>query len=156
MEHTHPVTRQQKPTKKLEIVIIAGAGIVTLLLLAGIWFMSQHPALSGVFTPTNSKTTVKQASQPLPLEATVHITDTGFSPETVAIKKGNAVRWINETKTDNVSVNSDNYPTNRLYPELNLGKVSKGSTIVHISQSPGTYNYHNQFNPKQTGKINVE
>ncbi len=96
------------------------------------------------------------APRPLPKETVVILTDKGFSPKNITIAKDGAVRWINNSKTSNASVNSDNYPTNQLYPELNLGQFNKGSTLVHIFTIARHYSYHDQFNPKFVGVIEVK
>ena len=100
--------------------------------------------------------TVVRPLKPLPTEITVQLTNNGFSPASVTIKSQTAVRWLNSSTDNKASVNSDNYPTNKLYPEINLGQFYKGSSLVHIFMKEGTYTYHNQFNPKDTGTIIVE
>jgi plastocyanin len=97
----------------------------------------------------------KSDRRPLPKVVTVSATKTGFSPEIVNIKRGVAVRWVNNSG-GKVSVNSDDYPTNRLYPELNLGELPAKSALVHVFKNPGTFTYHSQFNPKASGQITVE
>ena len=97
-------------------------------------------------TPQNNK------GRQLPKEVTVTLTKDGFSPATVTIKTGSAVRWKN-TSGDKQTVNSDNYPTNQMHRELNFGVFNDGATVVYIFKKPGTYGYHNQFHKEQTGKI---
>ena len=89
-------------------------------------------------------------------EAVIAITKDGFIPNRVTLQAGAAARWVNESDVDKVSVNSDNYPDNKLYRELNLGQFNKGSSVMHTFLTPGTYTYHNQFNPEQTGTIVVK
>lgn len=96
------------------------------------------------------------SNMPMPKEVTITLTDQGFTPSEVTIRKGMAVRWINNSTLDKASVNSDDYPTNRLYPELNLGQFNRGSSLVHVFKNNAHYTYHNQFNPKQIGTITVE
>ena len=99
--------------------------------------------------------TTKKTPKVLPKEATVTLDKNGFSPKTVMITVGGAVRWKNESGKDQ-TVNSDNYPTNQLHRELNFGVFSDGSSVVYTFTKPGTYGYHNQFHPEQKGKIVVE
>lgn len=98
----------------------------------------------------------KENREKLPEEVIILATNEGFSPEMITIKKGTSVRWINKNTSGRASVNSDDYPTNRLYPELNLGQFQEGATLVHIFNTPGVYTYHNQYNPSHSGQINVE
>jgi plastocyanin len=103
---------------------------------------------------TNSPSQKKNAKS-LPKEVTVTLDKKGFSPDVVTIKAGSAVRWKNASG-DKQTVNSDDYPTNQKHKELNFGIFNEGSTVVYTFAKPGTYGYHNQFKPKQKGKIIVE
>ena len=88
-------------------------------------------------------------------DTTVTVSANGFTPKTVTIRKGGRVIWVN-SNAGKASVNSDNYPTNTLYPALNLGAFNSGSSVQLVFPSAGTYSYHNQFNPKQTGTVTVQ
>jgi len=87
-------------------------------------------------------------------EVDVTLSANGFSPKEVTIKPGTAVRWKNNTNKPQ-TVNSDNYPTNQLHKELNFGVFNAGSSVQYIFTKPGTYGYHNQLHPDQTGTIIV-
>ncbi len=95
-------------------------------------------------------------STPLPQELVVSLNNDGFDPTTIKIKVGTSVRWINNTSPSDASINSDNFPDNRLFPELNLGKFEANQSLSHIFLSPGTYSYHDQFHPDRKGTIEVE
>jgi plastocyanin len=116
----------------------------------------------GVFllSKQNNKPATNQITQPqarpLPKEVTVHLTKTGFVPASVKISAGGAIRWKNDSGDDNATVNSDDHPTHQKYKEMNLGVFSKGSTLVHIFDTPGTYTYHDHFHPDRKGTIVVE
>ncbi len=97
-----------------------------------------------------------QPTANLPQEVSVELTNDGFIPETVTIKRGGAVRWANNSTDEKVSVNSDDHPTNQKYPELNLGEIPKGSTVMHIFSQPGEYTYHDYFHPERKGTVIVE
>ena len=159
------VPSEKKQNKKIVIVILLIiCGIILLLLLTKVNFTSNnHPLVdqtnqTGQINQQNPSTSSSQtqAVAPLPQINTVSLTKNGFSPEKITIKKGTAVKWINNSGTDKASVNSDDYPTNTRFPELNLGQFNEGSSVAHIFTTTGTYTYHNQFNPKQTGTIIVE
>ena len=79
----------------------------------------------------------------------------GFTPKEVIIKTGGAIRWKNESGSQQ-TVNSDNYPANQLHKELNFGLFNNGSSVTYTFTKADTYGYHNQLNPKQTGKIIVQ
>jgi plastocyanin len=155
-----PVEKKlDKKIKILSLIIICGVILLSFLIITG--FTAKKHTLTNQPNQINQQNSSVpsgqvQAVQPLPQINTVTLTKNGFSPEKVTIRKGAAAKWINNSGTDNASVNSDDYPTNRRFPELNLGKISNGSAVAHIFTTAGTYTYHNQFNPKQKGIIVVE
>lgn len=156
---TPPAPTEIKPDKKMlgPILIIFCAFILLVYILATSFGSKKH-TLTNQPTEQNTYTGTTQthAVQPLPQINVVSLTKNGFTPSKIQIHKGTAVRWTNDTGTDNASVNSDDYPLNQRWPELNLGKFDKGSAVAHIFTAAGTYTYHNQFNPKQKGTIVVE
>ncbi len=93
--------------------------------------------------------------KPLPKEVTVTLDKNGFTPNSITIKVGSAVRWINKSGSQE-TVNSDNYPTNQLHKELNFGLFANNSSVSHTFTKAGSYGYHNQLNPKQRGTITVD
>ncbi len=112
-------------------------------------------ALTTFFTKKSPPTEQKSIVNSVPKEISISLTDQGFQPNTIEIKPGTAVRFSNNSSNDKASVNSDDYPENKKFPELNLGVFQKGSTLTHIFKSPNTYTYHDQFNPEHTGTIIV-
>lgn len=92
----------------------------------------------------------------LPTEVTVELTDEGFNPNEVTIQTGAAVRWVNKSTDEEVSVNSDDHPDHRKHPELNLGVIPAESSVVHIFNSQGEFTYHDHFHPERTGKVIVK
>ena len=126
--------------------------IVILFILAIGWI--GYTIFNGKPKPTR-KSVKTQVAKVLPKESSVTLDKNGFTPKEVTIGVGGAVRWTNTSGADQ-TVNSDDYPTNQLYKELNFGVFSNGSTVVYIFKNPGTYTYHNQYHPKQQGKIIVK
>jgi plastocyanin len=110
-----------------------------------------------LFVISNNKPLQKKSTNPLPVpkEATILLDKNGFSPKEVIIKVGTAVRWKNMTD-EKQTVNSDNYPTNQLHKELNVGVFNANSSVVKIFTKSGTYGYHNQFIPEQKGLVIVK
>lgn len=88
-------------------------------------------------------------------EAKVIVTTNGFTPQTLTVKAGTKVVWINQDK-DVANVSSDVHPTHQVYPPLNLGNFSSSSSVQLVFEKAGTYKYHNHLNPSQTGTIMVE
>lgn len=131
------------------LIIVFGAGI----------FILNNKSKINITTVQESTPTLtaeqKQRSLVLPKkEVIINVTNTGFSPANVTVKKGSKVVWINRTK-NTVTVNSDEHPTHLLYPPLNLGEFGKGSSVQLSFDKPGTYKYHNHLVPEQKGIIIV-
>lgn len=99
--------------------------------------------------PTDTQTVQKE------IPPTVYVTNAGFSPSVITVKKGTMVAWTN--KSDSlISINSDPHPTHELYPRLSLVDIPNGSSMGFIFNESGTYKYHNHHNPSQTGTVVVE
>jgi plastocyanin len=78
---------------------------------------------------------------------TVKITATAFSPASVTIKTGDAIKWSNtDTKAHQVVANNGAFAS----PTINAGK-----TYTHTFNTAGTYKYHDALHPALTGKVVV-
>jgi plastocyanin len=124
--------------------------ILAIIVLVGITSFIQMRGAKQSSQELKSSTVKKT----LPKIAIVILTKNGFSPNVVTINVGGAIRWENKSGSSQ-TVNSDNYPTNQLHKELNLGVFSNGSSVIYTSTNPGVYGYHNQFHHEQQGKIIV-
>ncbi|HWY79150.1 MAG TPA: hypothetical protein VNW29_02215, partial [Candidatus Sulfotelmatobacter sp.] len=100
-------------------------GFIIILLVSGfvIWKTIHHAQQS-------TSTSQKSIRRALPKEVTVTLNKDGFIPQVVTINTGSAVRWKNESGSQQ-TVNSDNYPTNQLHRELNFGVFSNGSSVTY-------------------------
>jgi len=78
---------------------------------------------------------------------TVRITATAFSPASVTIKTGDAIKWSNtDTKAHQVVANNGAFasPT-----------IAASRTWTHTFNTAGTYRYHDALHPALTGKVVV-
>lgn len=108
-------------------------------------------------SPTSStkKTTNFTVTEPNNPIVDIILTDSGFAPREITVKAGTRVIWRNSSgKTATVS--SDEHPTHRLYPFLNLGEFADGLAIQVVVEKAGKYSYHNHLNASETGTIIVE
>lgn len=89
--------------------------------------------------------TTKTVSQPT--EIIVEITATGFSPQTIKIKSGDQVSFINQDSKPH-QIKSDPHPADNLYPFLNTDEIlmTNESVTLPFEQS-GTFTYHDELNP---------
>ncbi len=77
----------------------------------------------------------------------VTYTDAGFSPKSVAVKRGTTVTFKNES-SGNMWVASGVHPTHRLLPGFDeLTGVTKGGTYDYAFVKVGTWQYHNHLKP---------
>lgn len=81
--------------------------------------------------------------------------DTGFKPKELIVKAGTKITWINRSGKS-ATVDSDDHPTHKLFPFLNLGQFANGASVQVVFDKPGTYIYHNHFDASQTGRITVQ
>lgn len=86
---------------------------------------------------------------------TITLTQLGFSPDTVTVKAGTKVVWVNDSGAQQ-NVSSDPHPSNTDYPALNLGNFMNGSSLSLVFAKSGVYKYHNHLNPSQKGVIIVQ
>jgi plastocyanin len=79
----------------------------------------------------------------------VTIADVKYSPETIEIKKGDTVAWINNDLTPH-TVTSQNGS------ELNSGSIEAGSSWNHTFQQTGTFPYYCTFHTEMKGTVTVK
>lgn len=92
--------------------------------------------------------TVAGASEPAATATkTVKITASGFSPTSVTIKTGDAVRWTNnDTKNHQVVANNGTFASPTIAP---------GRSYTHTFNTAGTFRYHDALHPSLTGRVVV-
>lgn len=87
---------------------------------------------------------------------TVTYSDTGFSPKTVMIAKGDTVRFVNESSR-RMWVASDLHPTHDIYPAFDDKKaIEKGQVYTFVFDQIGTWNYHDHARASMVGTVIVK
>ena len=106
---------------------------------------------------SGSEQTQQSGSQPgkESNKSVIDVTTSGFSPNALTVKAGAMVEWNNKSGST-ISINSADHPTHKLYPQLNIGEIANGTATGLIFDKPGTYMYHDHYNPSMTGTIVVE
>src|SRR5438094_3394457 len=113
----------------------------TVVLLCGIAFLNLSLfAIAGEMKNDASTTTTQNR---------IEIKDFAFNPQTITVKSGEKVTWINRDEEPHTIVS--------------VGKQFKKSTALDTDQeftitvgAPGTYDYFCSVHPKMTGTIVVE
>lgn len=127
-------------------------GILIFLGIIFLLFTKRSPSSS----LSQTKTSVPSSPTTFQLKETkIELTNTGFSPKTTTINKGEGVIWTN-TSGSKATINSADHPTHKKFPEMNLGEFENGQSLTHVFMKPGTYEYHNHYNPSETGELIVK
>jgi plastocyanin len=113
------------------------------------------PKVNGVPVETSAK--METGAVATKSTITVTYSDSGFSPKSVTIKKGEAVTFVNES-SGGMSVASDPHPTHTDYPGFDQFKsLEKGQkSYTFTFEKIGSWGYHNHINPSMTGTVVVE
>ena len=107
------------------------------------------------YTPSTSTSQTSPTLAVQESQNTVTLSADSFSPETLSVNAGTKVTWANKSGSV-ASINSAIHPTHLVYPPLNFDGVRDGASATLIFDKPGTYKYHNHFNPSQKGVIIVQ
>lgn len=133
-------------------------GIIAILVVIGAAIVMTTKTNTTATPPGNTQIQTPTQSQTIPPTVTrsdITLTKDGFSPQTLTIKVGTVVTWINASGAK-ASVNSAQHPTHQVYPSLNLGEFGDGSSVQLIFDKAGSYKYHDHFHPERTGTVIVE
>ncbi len=107
----------------------------------------------------NTGTTTSTGSDSVLPSATlteVTFTDNGFTPATVTIKKGETVRFTNQS-SELMWVASNPHPTHTDYSEFDeRTSVGAGGSYEFTFTKIGNWKYHNHKDPSGKGEIIVE
>ena len=128
---------------------------------------TSSPALAiATTTATTTKTTatttvVKAPTKPTPPAAevsdslTVTLTDKGFSPTTLTIKKGQTVTFLNKS-SEKMWVSANPFPSAADFPAFNeKSGTASGTSWDFTFDKTGVWFYHNHYHPAQGAKIIV-
>ena len=153
--------------------------IVVVVVLGGGYLLWQNSSQPAVVTPTPTPTTPTPtpptptpapaptpSPTPTPAPVTVTYTDAGFSPSSVTVKKGQAVRFVNNSSSQEVWPASAVHPTHSVYPVKTaldcLGSsfdackgLKTGESWSFTFNSVGEWRYHDHLHASKTGTVIV-
>ena len=78
----------------------------------------------------------------------VHIKNFAYSPESVTIKPGQSVRFVEEDETAHTVTATDK--------SFDSGNLDKGQSWTHVFAAEGTYAYVCAYHPMMKGKVVVK
>jgi len=145
--------------------------VVVVILVVGYFFLREKgPTIS---PSSNSQASEQIASLENGLVPTqsdgqviITFTDSGFSLDTVTIKKGESVTWVNQSN-EGMWVASAAHPTHIVYSGTALNEhcpdtadtafdqCGTGNSYTFTFDKTGTWKYHNHVDASKTGTIVV-
>lgn len=127
---------------------------VLVVVVAGFALFSNKSKTNVNVTPTVISSP-SASPQSTTSQNTVTLTSSGFQPQTLTVKAGTTVTFVNKSGAT-ATVNSAVHPTHTLFPFLNLGSFDDGQSLQVTFDKTGTFTYHNHLVPSQTGEVVVE
>lgn len=129
-----------------------------MVLVAGVWLLTGSKKTAPNPSPASAPAASQETASPSAevSQNVVNILSSGFMPQTITVKAGESVTWVNE---DSVShqVNSAPHPTHTNYPPLNtVGLIKAGESKSLAFPDAGSFKYHDHLNPSLTGTVVVE
>lgn len=132
------------------LVVLVLAGVAVFFVISA--KKNNQAALDPYKEPTP---TFFDASQVSGSDIVVKITDQGFDPATVTIKKGQKITWVNLSNRDAWPA-SDPHPTHTNYPEFDTQLPLKSNLAwSFVFDRVGDWGYHNHLMPGMRGTVHV-
>lgn len=154
MEESHTPNTEQSTQHKSRAVLVAII-VVAVLAVAGV-------AALVIANPSSAPTTTQNEATGSTAEtdannagstaetATITYTDNGFTPATLTVKKGTKVTVVNSSSNP-VQFSSDDHPTHRLDPEINMSELAPGENGSFTVTTVGTHGFHDHIDDSKTG-----
>jgi plastocyanin len=102
----------------------------------------------------SKKTPVKDTVVPLD-GSTIIVTDDGFNPDKLTVKKGTVVKFVNADKYYHWPA-SDPHPSHSFYPEIDPHEPVKPDTTWEVQlDKPGKWGIHDHLAPYIIGTLEV-
>lgn len=139
------------------------SAVVVVVLVLGFVLLNQSGRNPKPTPPTNPVldsnpavvNTASPEANPSPT-ATIFFSDSGFSPNTLPIQKGDTVTFKNMSSSDFWPA-SNPHPTHTDYPGFDAkSRIPPGGQYQFQFTRTGSWGYHDHLNPKFTGKITVQ
>ncbi len=140
--------------------------IVLVLVVIGGYFLFSSNGSNPAYTtssPTENTNSTPTNTAPaatvtvvVPKTVTVTYTDTGFSPASLEINKGDSVKFVNQS-SKKMWVASNPHPTHTDYPEFDeKSAAGSGGAYQFTFMKIGQWGYHNHFSPRDGGTVVVQ
>lgn len=148
----------------MKFKLAAIGGVLLLLVVAGVvqyWQINKSQKQADIKQEnTNAsldKTELVSASgvNHTGMNGMIHITDKGFSPDTITVNLGGEVSFYNLDKEPHWPA-SDPHPTHTIYPEFDpKTQIEVDKEWKFVFNKPGAWGFHDHYNPQFVGKVIV-
>ena len=103
----------------------------------------------------NTNPKKESASEISQADQKVRITEDGFSPEKIQVKKGQLVVWVNEDDDFHWPA-SNVHPIHEIYPDFDpLEPLNPGEVWFFTFDKQGEWRYHDHLKPNKRGIVTV-
>lgn len=138
---------QEKSTKTVAFIVVAALAII--IACAVTYFtLSRSQAVA-------SPETKKETSATIATKTTIIFTNDGFTPSEYTSKAGEAVTVKNDS-SQRLQFSSDDHPTHRIHPEINLTTLAPGESATITPGGAGVYHFHDHIDDSKTGTLTVQ
>lgn len=143
----------------------------TLLLLGSCsWQQKPAPDGGGILFPDTKVVPDGKTDSTRSRTHTIEITENGFSPALLTVRKGDVVRFVNRDTTPHWPA-SASHPSHRVYPGSDIAKcgtaeqgnifdackgLAKDEIFSFTFTETGEWGYHDHMAPRMFGKITVQ
>lgn len=133
------------------VIILVGAGAW--------WFLAAQPAQPETTETKTSTSTTPDTQQPATTTdeiagITIVFTDDGFEQQNYTVAAGQTVTVKNESSIE-VEFSSDDHPTHRDNPELNMDVLSPGEQDTFTPDRAGDWGIHDHEHPEFTTTLTI-
>ena len=151
---------QNKERGASQLVLVGVITLVVLLIAGYFLFGGKVPFISPTATPVPSAKvlpTPNYSQVAVTNSATVTINGKTFTPETIQVKKGSVVTWINKGSKDVevILVGILDKTSDNTTGELNTDPLSTNGSFNYTFDKVGTYIYYDKSNPSTKGTVIV-
>ena len=129
--------------------------LAVVILGAAVFFSGGREILTPAPVEDDTSSSVQLEDDSLSDKQVIQMTAQGFIPDTLSIKRGETVMWINKDTRAHWPA-SDVHPVHLIYPEFDPGRqvVPAGEWSFTFLQG-GTWSFHDHLYPSERGVINV-
>lgn len=130
------------------LVVLIGGGVAAYAVL-------NKPKEAAPKTTVQTGPANPDYKDPEPLLPTIVFTNSGFSQETYNFPANSAIKVHNQSKK-NLEFSSDDHPTHKDAPELNMDVLKPGESGTFTPPGKGTYGFHDHINSQYEGTLVIQ